>query len=107
MTGNEYQELACRTINQDLTVKEMEQHALHGMCSEVGEIHGIYQKTFQGHEIDDDKLKKEVGDLLWFVALFCTAKGWWLEDIEKENIDKLTIRYPDGFEADRSINREE
>lgn len=64
MTGNEYQALAARTMNKKLKPFQQEAHALHLMASEVGEIHGIYQKSYQGHQIDNVALKKELGDLL-------------------------------------------
>lgn len=107
MTGNEYQKLAARTINKGLTNKQMGYHALHGMVGEIGEIHGIYQKAYQGHKVDDEHLKKECGDLAWFLAELCTAKEWNLDDIMQMNIDKLKARYPLGFEADKSLNRAE
>lgn len=107
MRGNEYQKLASRTIAEDMSCKDMGDHALHGMSGEVGEIHSIYQKVYQGHKMDPWHIKKEVGDLLWFVAEFCTAWGWRLEDVMEENIDKLRKRYPDGFEVERSLNRKE
>lgn len=107
MTPNEYQKLAGRTINPELDLAEMEWHALHGMVGEIGEIHSIYQKLYQGHEFDEEHLKKELGDLMWFIAEYCTAKGWDLDDICQINIDKLIARYPDGFEVDKSINRKD
>jgi len=107
MTGNEYQVLAARTINHDLSMIQKEHHALHGMVSEIGEIHGIYQKIYQGHEVVDEHLKKEVGDLLWFIAEYCTAFGWKLEGIMQMNIDKLKARFPEGFEAEKSLHRAE
>lgn len=105
MTGNEYQELAARTINQGLTFEEQKFHALHGMVGEIGEIHSIYQKMYQGHAFEVDHAKKEFGDLLWFIAEYCTAKGWSLDDIMRMNIDKLKNRYPDGFKAEQSLHR--
>ena len=42
MTGNEYQKLAARTINQDLSNKEKVYHALHGMVGEIVEVHSLY-----------------------------------------------------------------
>ena len=102
-----YQILAARTINKDLTRKEQMTHALHGMVGEVGEIHSLYQKVFQGHTFDEDHAKKEVGDLLWFIAEYCTAMGWELDDVMQMNIDKLKARFPDGFEAEKSLNRKE
>lgn len=75
------------------------------MVGEIGEIHSIYQKMYQGHAFEVDHVKKEFGDLLWFIAEYCTAKGWSLDDIMRMNIDKLKERYPDGFEAEQSLHR--
>lgn len=102
---NEYQELAYRTVNKYLLYDEQEMHALHGMVSEIGELHGLYQKNFQGHLIEEEHLKKELGDLMWFIAEYCSAKGWSLEDICYMNIEKLEERYPNGFESERSLHR--
>lgn len=105
MTGKEYQVLAARTINEDLAPLGKERHALHGMVGEIGEIHSLYQKIYQGHKFDDEHAKKELGDLMWFIAEYCTAKGWNLDDIMQMNIDKLRARYPEGFSSDKSLHR--
>lgn len=105
MNMNEYQKAAARTINKRLDWPQKAMHALHGMSGEVGEIHSIYQKGYQGHEIDTDHVKKELGDLLWFIAEYCTALGWTLEDVAQTNIDKLKARYPEGFSKDKSLHR--
>ena len=47
MTFNTYQLLAARTMNPELTQVETILHALHGLSAEVGEIHSIYQKSYQ------------------------------------------------------------
>lgn len=107
MTLAEYQKAAARTIDTCLQTWEVKSHALYGMVSEIGEIHGMYQKVYQWHAIDSEHLKKEVGDLLWFVAEFCTANDWSLEEVAQMNIDKLLARYPNGFEAERSLHRKE
>lgn len=107
MTGNKYQELASRTINENLEIKKIELHALHGLSGEVGEIHSLYQKVYQGHKMDDEHLMKEIGDLMWFVAELCTARGFFLNDVMALNIDKLRKRFPDGFEVDKSLHRKE
>lgn len=60
MTGNEYQKLAARTINQGLTFREQRNHALYGMVGEIGEIHSIYQKMYQGHAFEVDPCKERV-----------------------------------------------
>ena len=74
MTLNEYQTLAARTIATDDKV-DMERHALHGMVAEAGEILEAIK------EGDDDHIIKELGDLFWMIAEFCTANSWFLEDI--------------------------
>ena len=107
MTLDEFQYLAARTINNKLNFQDTLLHALHGLSAEIGELHGIYQKYFQGHEINQDDLRKECGDILWMLCEYLTACGWSLEEIAQENIDKLRKRYPDGFSAERSVNRTE
>lgn len=107
MTANEYQRLASRTIDWKMDNESMTYHALHGMVGEIGEVHSIFQKVYQGHDMDDEHLKKECGDLLWFVAEFCTARDWSLESVMMGNIEKLKNRYPDGFSAERSLYRQE
>ena len=105
MTLDEYQVLASRTIPYTMGVIAMTDHALHGMVSEIGELHGLHQKTYQGHDFDAVHAKKELGDAMWFIAEYCTAHGWALGEIASLNIEKLRARYPEGFEEDRSIHR--
>lgn len=107
MTGNEYQKLAERTMGKGWDYNDYINHSLHGMVGEIGELHSIYQKIYQGHPADEEHKKKELGDLLWFVAEYCTANGWKLEDIMQMNIDKLKARFPEGFDAYKSLNRQE
>jgi len=107
MTLNEYQQLAARTVRQEMGATARAIHALHGMVSEIGELHGIYQKTYQGHKFDPNHAMKEVGDLMWFIAEYCGAMGWELDEVAQTNIDKLKARYPEGFSTEHSLHREE
>ena len=107
MDMNEYQKAAARTINPELYPEQMLHHAIHGMAGEVGEIHSLFQKAFQGHPLDPEHLKKELGDELWMLSEACTAMGWTLEDVAQTNISKLKDRYPDGFSAEKSLHRKE
>lgn len=107
MRLNEYQELAARTINRELNEEQVILHSLHLMASELGEIHGLYQKMYQGHAFDAEHLQKEIGDLLWGIAELCTAYGWTLDEVCRMNIDKLKARYPEGFDENKSLNRKE
>lgn len=106
MTGREYQELAARTINRELSLEQQRNHALHGMVGELGEIHSLYQKIYQGHGTPDrEHVLKETGDLMWFMAEFLTSQGFSLDDCMETNIDKLRKRYPDGFDSEHSLHR--
>lgn len=107
MRFSEYQELARRTQNANLDEVAKEMHALYGMASEVGEIHSIYQKMFQGHDGSRIKAVEELGDLLWFIAEYADSLEISLGEVAQRNIDKLRKRYPDGFDAEHSVHREE
>ena len=77
------------------------------MASEIGELPGLYQKSYQGHELIEEHEQKEIGDILWMVAEYCTVQGWELDDIMALNIEKLKARYPEGFDAEHSLHRAE
>lgn len=82
-----------------------------GMASENGEFSEIVKKcVFQGKEFNSEEryhMKRELGDILWYLANAATALGYNLDDIMFENIQKLEARYPNGFEVFRSENRAE
>lgn len=107
MTLNGYQYAARRTQNGKLNSCERRMHALHGLASEVGEIHALYQKTFQGHPLNADSVVDELGDLLWFAAELADVLGVSLDTVADHNIRKLRRRYPEGFDAEHSLHRED
>lgn len=108
MTGKEYQKLAMRTCSIPHDNKEGRlHHAVFGLTSEAGEVAGILQKVYQGHEFDKEHIKKELGDCLWMIAEACEALDLDMDDVMQTNIDKLKARYPEGFSADRSLHRKE
>lgn len=107
MNFKDYQSLAARTINKDLDGLETLWHGLFCLASEVGEVHGLFQKKYQGHSVDVEHLKKELGDCLWAIAEICTACDLDMEEIASINIEKLKARYPEGFSAEKSLNRKE
>ena len=108
MTLNEYQELAQKTRNQILTPGQHLMNGLLGLAGEAGECCDLVKKHFyqDGREYHD-KLLDELGDVMWYVAETAAALGISLEDIGKHNIEKLKKRYPEGFAAENSLNREE
>lgn len=106
MTVNEYQKKASRTFPLYSQRDDMIRHSVFGLCSEAGEVAGIFQKKYQGHEIDKEHIKKELGDCLWMIAEACSAFGFTMEEVMESNIEKLLNRYPKGFDAEKSIHRE-
>lgn len=103
---NEYQKLAMRTCSIPYSDKiGMLRHAVFGLASEAGEVTGLLQKEYQGHTLDPEHMKRELGDVLWMVAEACQAMGFDMADVAQTNIEKLMKRFPDGFSAERSLNR--
>ena len=108
MEGNEYQKLAMTTLNPALSKQDVLVNAVMGLCGESGEAIDIVKKHLhQGHELDKEKLLKELGDIAWYLAEAAYALDTPLDQVLQSNIDKLRARYPEGFSADRSVHRTE
>ena len=106
MTINEYQALAQRTSSTK-TKSDKLLNGLMGLNGEAGECIDLMKKFyFQGHELDEEKLVDEISDVLWYCAELASGLGVRLGDIAQHNVDKLKKRYPDGFSAERSVNRD-
>ena len=108
MTLNEYQELAQRTSNRALDMKGHLFNGVLGLAGEAGECADLLKKHYyqDGRNFVDD-LEDELGDVLWYVAETARALGLTLEEVAVRNVEKLKKRYPEGFEAERSLHREE
>lgn len=108
MTLNEYQTLAQKTKNHVLTPGQHLMNGLLGLAGEAGECCDIVKKHYyqDGREYQD-KLLDELGDVMWYVAETAAAMGISLEDIGQHNIEKLKKRYPEGFDAEKSVHRAE
>ena len=108
ITTAEYQKAAYRTVNTVLDYQELLMEGLMALNAEAGECIDILKKAlFQGHELDSDKLASELGDVAWYLAISAGAIEYSLEEILNINIEKLKARYPEGFDSNRSRNRED
>ena len=108
MNANEYQKLAQRTSNKELTKGEHLLNGALGLCGEAGEVADSVKKAYmQGHDIDREHIAEELGDVCWYIAEAAAAIGYDMDTIMQMNIDKLRKRYPEGFDPERSIHREE
>lgn len=94
---NEYQLAAARTIKPGNFERTIDNGAL-GLAGESGEAVD-HIKKFLHHDIpiDQEKLVKELGDVLWYLAEICTAIGVTLSEVANANIEKLLARYPEKF----------
>ncbi len=97
------------------------QHAALMLASEAGEVAGIVQKGYQaapvpvGGEarpardvlagIDRAKLLDELGDVRFAMEIVMLAAGVTIDEIERRNVAKLSLRYPAGFDPERSKDR--
>lgn len=105
MKANEYQNLALRTVNKELSKKDILINGVMGLCGESGEAIDIVKKHLaHGHELDREKLILELGDVAWYLAETAYALDITLEDVFKLNIEKLKKRYPNGFDKEKSYH---
>lgn len=85
--------------------------AAMGLTAEAGEFTEVVKKiVFQGKPLDEDNvfhLKRELGDILWYAVVACKALNISLEDAIVMNVEKLSARYPQGFEIIKSEVRKE
>src|SRR5512138_1871184 len=105
---NEYARLAMRTA-AGASVESLDASLLNaglGFAGESGEFNDILKKClFHGHLLTEEtkaKLRDEVGDILWYCALAARGLETDLDSIAKGNIEKLRLRYPEGFDSHRS-----
>ena len=83
-----------------------------GMSAEAGEFTEIIKKIiFQGKPVNEENLfhlKRELGDIMWYVAQACMGLDISLDEVMEMNVDKLKARYPGGeFDVHYSENRKE
>lgn len=75
-------------------------YSLLGIAGESGEVIDLIKKfIFQSKSVDIVHLKKEIGDLTWYIVLLCNTLGIDLQEVFQMNIDKLSARYPHGFNS--------
>ena len=98
-------------LQEDCNVTQLLTAAL-GLTAESGEFTEVVKKIiFQGKPYNDDNIyhmKRELGDIMWYLAQACMALNTNFNEILEMNIDKLKSRYPGGeFDAHYSENRKE
>lgn len=93
--------------NNNLNVKIPELlTAAFGLTAEAGEYTEVVKKIlFQGKPLNEDNIfhmKRELGDICYYLAVACTALNTSLEEVLIMNVEKLSARYPEGFDIIKS-----
>ncbi len=105
-TLDEYQQIACSTANKNLDFKTEVATLALGVAGESGEVADHIKKHIgHAHDLDREKVIKELGDVMWYVATLSDLLGVTLQDVAQRNVDKLALRYPNGFSVEASKNR--
>lgn len=123
-TFKEYQDEANKTICKDLGTEDKFINGALGLMGEAGEVGEIIKKwKYHKHELNLVELKKELGDVMWYLNLLSNAMQevinkeeschyldpvtFTLSGIGTNNIEKLRKRYGEEFTVEKSINRTE
>ena len=98
-------------LEDDCNVPQLLTAAL-GLTAESGEFTEVVKKiVFQGKPYNEDNvfhMKRELGDICWYIAQACMALDTTFDEIIEMNVDKLKARYPGGeFDVHQSENRVE
>ncbi len=108
MTFEEYQSKAMETAHE--YGEQAFNYGGLGLASEAGEVAGKLKRVIREHnnQIDDEMkadLKKELGDVLWYVNFLTTKLGLTLEQVAEANIEKLHSRKDRGALMGQGDNR--
>lgn len=95
MTPNDYQRRALATA---LPAALDASYLTLGLCGEAGEVAELQKKAIRDGEKPDhaDRLHRELGDVLWYVAVLAHVSGFTLEDVMAANLAKLSTRQATG-----------
>jgi NTP pyrophosphatase (non-canonical NTP hydrolase) len=100
MTFDDYQKEAVRTASNK---NKLEVFTM-GLCGEAGEVAELVKKHL-GHDqpLDREQMVKELGDVLWYLSNLADLQGINLDEIAQRNVEKLRLRYPEGFSPAASV----
>ena len=98
-------------VSDDADIPRLLTAAL-GLTAESGEFTEVVKKIIlQGKPYNDENkfhMKRELGDICWYLAQACMALDTTFDEVIEMNVDKLKARYPGGeFDVHNSENRKE
>jgi NTP pyrophosphatase (non-canonical NTP hydrolase) len=100
-----YQHRAMRTA-KPMEPSDDLMHAALGLAGEAGEFADAVKKHLvYGQPLDKANAIEEIGDIMWFCALACSALSIDMGRVAQMNIDKLKRRYPEKYADDLAVAR--
>lgn len=82
-------------------------HAVMGIATEGAELLDVAKKAmFYNRPVDYTNLNEEVGDVLWYVAIYCNARNLDMGALMAQNVAKLRARFPACFTEHAANNRD-
>ncbi len=110
MTFDEYQKQAMTTVFKEYEPVLGRSIMALGIAGEAGEVADKWKKILGYHDgvvtpEDVAELSKEVGDVLWYLAVFADMLGLKLDDIAQQNVEKLASRKQRGAIKGAGDNR--
>lgn len=110
MRPTDYLKDASRTTSTNYFIDQIPadvMHAIVGISTEAGEALDALKKTmFYGKPLDLVNLDEEMGDVLWYMALYFNHRGIDFEQVMQRNIDKLRARFPEKFTQENALTRD-
>lgn len=92
---DEYQRDALRTYPYELMLSERRDWAAMKLVEEAAEFMALVNKAhYQGGKYDKQRLKEELGDVLWALTINLLEYDFSLEELLEDNLAKRNTRYP-------------
>lgn len=105
---NEVQVNMLRTAPKKLSFEDGLTQGALGLVGETGEVVDEIKKyLYHGHTVNKQKIIEEIGDCLWYLSYLAYLLDTSMEEVAIINRVKLERRYPQGFDPDKSVNRED
>jgi len=103
VTANDYQNF-CQSVRLE---SADDRYTVLNLSGEVGELHSLMAKAIRdGRKFDyEQNIKKELGDIMWSVAIIALDNGFTLQDVMDGNVVKLTKRVHDNTLRGSGDNR--
>lgn len=113
MTFEEYQQQSRKTAvysKDDKNFNYPITYPVMGLVGEAGEVAEKAKKVYRDNggvisEEQKQEIKKELGDVLWYIAQIATELNLSLEDVAESNLEKLLSRLDRGVLGGSGDNR--